>query len=245
MRAILMYHSVDASGSPISITRDQLAAHVGWLAGGAVRVVPLSALPDAEGDAVALTFDDAFANFASDAWPLLKAAGLPVTLFVVSGFAGRTNNWSGTGGGGMPELPLLDWDALGRLAGEGVEIGAHTQSHPKLTRTTDAQLGDEIAGSADAIAARLGRRPTSFAYPYGDVDDRVAAAAGRTFARAVTTELAVCEPPLAAHRLPRLDAFYFREAGLLEAWGTPAFRRRLAWRNLARRARAAVLARMA
>jgi peptidoglycan/xylan/chitin deacetylase (PgdA/CDA1 family) len=246
MRAILMYHSVDASGSPISVTREQLAAHVRWLAGGRVRVVPLAALPQAPDDSVAVTFDDGFTNFATDAWPLLREAGLPVTLFVVAGRAGRTNDWNGSGGAsGIPVLPLLDWHTLGRLADEGVDIGAHTQTHPRLTKVDDARLGDEVGGSAEVIAAQLGRRPSSFAYPYGDVDGRVAAAARQTFLQAVTTELAPVEPACDARLLPRLDAYYFRDAGRLEAWGTAAFRRRLAWRGLARRARQAVMARMA
>lgn len=244
MRAILMYHSVDASGSPISVTREQLAAHVRWLAGGQVRVVPLAALPQASSDTVAVTFDDGFVNFGTDAWPLLRAAGLPVTLFVVSGFVGRTNDWNGNGVSGIPELPLLDWNTLGRLAEEGVDIGAHTQTHPRLTKVDDGRLGDEIAGSADVIAAQLGTRPSSFAYPYGGVDDRVAAVARQAFARAVTTELALVEPVCDAGRLPRLDAYYFRDAGRLETWGTAAFRRRLAWRGFARRARQAMMARM-
>jgi hypothetical protein len=38
-------------------------------------------------------------------------------------------------------------------------------------------------------------------------------------------------------RLPRLDAWYFRDEGQLEQWGTPAFRRRLWLRAQGRRVR--------
>src|SRR5690606_36506277 len=99
MKAILTYHSVDPSGSPISIDRDAFRAHVRWLASGPIRVVDLDvliALPP-ETDAVSLTFDDGFENFASTAWPLLLDHGLPVTLFVVTGFVGRSNTWDQLG----------------------------------------------------------------------------------------------------------------------------------------------------
>jgi peptidoglycan/xylan/chitin deacetylase (PgdA/CDA1 family) len=72
MRAILTYHSIDDSGSPISVAPEEFRAHVRWLGSGAVRVVPLAKLvtlpPD--DDAVALTFDDAFENFSTIAAPL-------------------------------------------------------------------------------------------------------------------------------------------------------------------------------
>src|SRR5690606_21388666 len=99
MKAILTYHSVDPSASPISIDEAAFRAHVRWLASGRVRVVGLDELialpPDT--DAVSLTFDDAFENFATTAWPVLRDHGLPVTLFVVAGFAGRSNTWDQRG----------------------------------------------------------------------------------------------------------------------------------------------------
>ena len=95
MRAILTYHSIDDSGSPISVAPEEFRAHVRWLSSGLVRVVPLAelvTLPPEE-EAVAITFDDAFQNFASVAAPLLYEHGLPATLFVVSGRVGRDNAW--------------------------------------------------------------------------------------------------------------------------------------------------------
>ena len=241
MRAILTYHSVDDSGSPISVDRSAFREHAAFLATGAVRVLDVPGLLAAPEDAqaVALTFDDAFANFASEAWPLLRDRGLPATLFVVSGHAGGTNDWGGRTQRGIPTLPLLDWDALGRLAEEGVTLGAHSRTHPDLRRVDGAALTDEVAGSAETIRARTGRTPETFAYPYGLLDARVVAAASG-YRHACTTEMRALrggEPP---HRLPRLDAYYLRGRGRLARWGTTALAGYLRFRSAARGLRAAL-----
>ena len=212
MRAILTYHSIDDSGSPISVDRAAFREHVAFLASGAVRVTDIAgvlAQPE-DAQAVALTFDDAFANFATEAWPLLRDRGLPATLFVVSGHVGGTNAWGGREQAGIPTLPLLDWDDLGRLAEEGVTLGAHSRTHPDLRGTDDAALEDELAGSAEVIAARTGRRPEAFAYPYGAHDTRVASAAAAAYRFACTTDLRPLGRNEATSLLPRLDACYLR-----------------------------------
>lgn len=239
MRAILTYHSLDDSGSPISVAPEEFRRHVAWFATRRVPVLGLEELLAAppETEAVALTFDDAFANFGAVAAPLLAEHGLPATLFVVAGHVGGTNAWGGRRDRRVPTLPLLDWAALGRLADRGVTIGAHTRSHPHLTALEDAALADELEGANAVFARELGRRPATFAYPYGDVDARVAVAAGRSYRLAVTTELRAVGGGADPLRLPRLDMFYLRAAGRLEAWGTAGFRRSLWVRAQARRAR--------
>jgi peptidoglycan/xylan/chitin deacetylase (PgdA/CDA1 family) len=242
MRAILTYHSIDDSGSPISVDRAAFREHVAFLASGAVRVTDIAgvlAQPE-DAQAVALTFDDAFANFATEAWPLLRDRGLPAMLFVVSGHAGGTNAWGGREQAGIPTLPLLDWDDLGRLAEEGVTLGAHSRTHPDLRGTDDAALADEVAGSADVIAARTGRRPEAFAYPYGAQDTRVASAAAAAYRFACTTDLRLLARDEEALLLPRLDAYYLRGPGRLARWGTPALTGYLRLRAATRALRAAV-----
>jgi len=65
MRAILTYHSIDESGSVISVSESVFRGHVTWLARSAVRVVSIDTLMHlpADANAVALTFDDGFVNF--------------------------------------------------------------------------------------------------------------------------------------------------------------------------------------
>jgi peptidoglycan/xylan/chitin deacetylase (PgdA/CDA1 family) len=242
VRAILTYHSIDPSRSPISLDERSFRAHVAWLAAREVQAVPLDwilKVPDAR-DAVALTFDDGFVNFAEAAWPLLAHNDLPVTLFVVTQRAGTDNRWDGRPRRGVPTLPLLDWDGVCRLVEKGLSLGSHSRTHPDLTRVSDTQLADEIEGSAEDLARRTGVRPTAFCYPYGRLDERIASAVGKVYQHACTTELRVLGQAPQALRLPRLDAHYYRSAARLRAWGSGGFRRRLWLRATARRLRGAL-----
>lgn len=239
MRAILTYHSIDDTGSPISISPADFRRHVDWLASGRLPVLPLSELVQESGatDAVSLTFDDALVNFAEHAWPALSARGLPATLFVPTDHVGGKNDWADRRSApatGIPSLELLDWAALGRLAEEGLTLGSHGRRHLDLRRLGEKELDDEVAGSARILARETGTEIDAFAYPYGAVDARVAAAAGGRYRLACTTELRPLKTGDATHLLPRLDTFYLRRPGTLEAWGSGRFRRRIALRRLAR-----------
>jgi len=182
---------------------------------------------------ITVTFDDAFVSFRDVAWPLLKEHGVPVTVFVPTEHAGRTNRWPDESYSGIPELPLLDWDALARLAADGVQLGSHTRSHRDLRTVSDDDLIDELEGAADRIE-EITRRPDVLAYPYGFADARVAAAARNVYAYACTDELAALRESDDRHLLPRLDAYYLQAPGLLEGFGTWRFRTYVKARSLAR-----------
>jgi peptidoglycan/xylan/chitin deacetylase (PgdA/CDA1 family) len=70
-------------------------------------------------------------------------------------------------------LPLLSWREMREMSAEDFEFGAHTVNHPYLTRLNRHELFREIEESAACLTRRLGRRPVTFAYPHGDVDDVV------------------------------------------------------------------------
>jgi peptidoglycan/xylan/chitin deacetylase (PgdA/CDA1 family) len=236
VRAILTYHSIDESGSAISVSEDVFRSQVAWLAKSEVRVVTLDALMrmPSESNAVALTFDDGFVNFGDVAAPLLADHGMPSTLFVVADAAGRTNRWPGRTDRGVPELPLLGWAALGRLREQHVEIGAHTRTHVNLARLTNGRLGEEIIGGAERIRTEIGYAPAVFAYPYGAVSDAAVGLVSSRFSWGCTTEMRSVSANEARALLPRIDMFYLREPGQLERWGTARFRYHLKLRAGAR-----------
>lgn len=238
MRAILTYHSIDDSGSAISVSPEAFRAHVEWLARGPVRVVPLADVARAPGDhVVALTFDDGFRNFHEVAAPVLSHHGLPATVFVVTDHVAGTNAWGGSTAPGIPTLPLMSWDEVGAAQDRGFEVGAHTRTHPRLPEVSREQLVDEVAGGRDLLAARLGAAPTSFAYPYGAVDQVSREVVAAHFARGCTTELRGMHHGEAPEALPRLDMYYWRHPRDLSGWGTVRFRLRLWARAQGRRIR--------
>jgi peptidoglycan/xylan/chitin deacetylase (PgdA/CDA1 family) len=239
MRAILTYHSIDPSGSPISLDRETFARHVAFLSSGRVRVLALDELlaaPESP-DALALTFDDGFANFATDAWPRLRDAKLPATLFVPTQRVGGDNRWKHRDEPGIPTLPLLGWDELAKLASEGLVLGAHSRSHAHLDRVSAQQLHDEVEGAFRDLADRVAAPPRAFCYPYGDFNELVERAVAERYPFACTTEHDALGPAPAPHRLPRLDAYYFQAPGTLEAFGAAPFRSRVFLRRQARKLR--------
>lgn len=245
MRAILTYHSIDASGSAISVHPDAFARQIDWLARERVRVVTLDELVTlpATATAVALTFDDALANIRTVAAPRLAAQGWPATVFVPTRHVGRDNQWQAQGQHRVPPLPLLDWGALGRLTEAGWTIGAHTRHHARLPTCTDGELQDELGGAAEDIVLHLGTAPRWLAYPFGDLDARVRDAAARWFHGACTTELRTLGGGDDLLALPRLDAYYLTPQVCRWAWGGGTLRHYLTMRRVLRHTRAWVATR--
>jgi peptidoglycan/xylan/chitin deacetylase (PgdA/CDA1 family) len=178
---ILMYHRVAPQGADAvaryRVTPTAFAEQLAFLRDAGYQSVTPSewgaaaegrrALP---GRAVLLTFDDGYADFAEHAWPLLRRFGFGATLFVVAGEAGGSNRWDRRFG---EELPLLGWDDLRRLRAEGVDIGAHSISHPPFTNLSPDDVAREAAGARAILQRELHEPIRAFAYPYGDTDPAV------------------------------------------------------------------------
>jgi peptidoglycan/xylan/chitin deacetylase (PgdA/CDA1 family) len=65
----------------------------------------------------------------------------------------------------------LDWDGLRAWCGRGLELGAHTVTHPILSGLAAEDATAEIGASRDAIARHTGQRPSAFSYPNGTARD--------------------------------------------------------------------------
>jgi len=66
-----------------------------------------------------------------------------------------------------PPRLMLTAEAVGALARDGFDIGAHTVNHPILATQTPEEARFEVEASRDWVAAATGTRPASFAYPNG------------------------------------------------------------------------------
>ena len=126
-----------------------------------------------------VTVDDAIADAIG---PLRRAAALSPQLFVPTAEIGRTAHW-------IDGEPVAGWEEVIELAAAGVTIGSHTRHHRLLTELSPAELDDELAGSLDELRAHVPGSSPLLAYPNGDHDEAVCAAARAAgYEAAFTTE---------------------------------------------------------
>jgi peptidoglycan/xylan/chitin deacetylase (PgdA/CDA1 family) len=218
---VLCYHAVSPTWTAaLSVTPDALERQLTWLTrrgwrGATFSQAVLSCTP---ARTLAVTFDDAFASVLELAHPILDSLGLPATVFTPTAFAstGRPLEWPGIDHWAQtpaaPELECLTWDALGQLAQAGWEVGSHTRTHPHLTSLDGEALHTELAESRAEVSERLGLDCTSIAYPYGDVDYRVAEAAqvaGYTVGASMSSRL----ERLGVLRWPRIGIYHVDSLG--------------------------------
>lgn len=111
--------------------------------------------------------------------------------------------------GAFPALRKLDVDQLKSLVDSGWTVGAHTRTHRTLSRLTDGELRQEIAGSRDDLRACFGPRELPFAYPYGGPQHIGGRAhelvAGSGFSCALTTTPGRNTPATDRYRLGRIN----------------------------------------
>ena len=126
---------------------------------------------------VRASFDDAFRSAAS-VFPVLTERGVPITIFVCTGYArtGAPLTIPELAGDDPGELATMAWEELREQAARGIDIGSHGVTHAHLTRLTDNELQRELGESKQELEDELGRPCASFAYPYGEHDQRVRAA---------------------------------------------------------------------
>lgn len=163
---ILMYHRFGDDRYPsTNIRLDQFDAHLKTIRDGGFTVLPLPEilgamatgrpLPDRT---VAITIDDAWASVWTHAWPRLKAAKLPFTLFVVTDETDR----------GGPNM--MTWDQIREVAASGLAtIGTQGAAHPHMAAMTKDEVAADIARARSRLAAELGGQiPDLFAWPFGE-----------------------------------------------------------------------------
>jgi peptidoglycan/xylan/chitin deacetylase (PgdA/CDA1 family)/glycosyltransferase involved in cell wall biosynthesis len=176
----LIYHHVGPALigpgplSSLTVSPEDFAAQVEWLSDSGYQGISASTFGqwrergfELPSKPVILTFDDAYLDICDYALPVLQKHGFSATVFVVTQNIGGSNDWDVLEAGERTKLitreRILYWRE------RGFEFGAHSRTHPDLTKLGPGQLRDEISGSGEDLASITGERVTSFAYPYGFV----------------------------------------------------------------------------
>lgn len=205
---ILVYHTISAHRRllPAGIATDpeRFARQIERLARSRLRIVPAAEMAEhlrAHGrlprGTAAITFDDGYADNATEAADVLRAFDAPATFFIATDQIGL--HWSSP----LGPIPAIRREQLRKLAAEPLfDLGAHGASHNDLTRLDGPALRDELRRSAEQLAAVVGRPIEQIAYPFGACDPRVcsmAAACGYTRGFAVHAAAAT---PMSVPRIP-------------------------------------------
>jgi peptidoglycan/xylan/chitin deacetylase (PgdA/CDA1 family) len=213
--AILTYHSIDTSGSVVSVAPREFVKQMRLLSQMGMRGISLreavayhSSNGAWPGRSVVLTFDDGYENFFKCALPSLSRYGFTATVFVVSGHMGGANDWAPPPEG-LGELPILSWRQAAEISAAGIEIGSHTKRHPDLQKLSAREIEEEIGASQSEIESHIGGPVESFAYPFGSLDRASLGIVKRYFRAACTTFLRRAGNDQ-FHILPRVDMYYIR-----------------------------------
>jgi peptidoglycan/xylan/chitin deacetylase (PgdA/CDA1 family) len=168
---VLMYHSI-ARGDKMPDSRwsvserrflDQLRLlkSEGWTTVCARDLENRETLP---ARTVVITFDDGYEDNYQCAFRHLGMQGMKATWFLVSGYVGSLSGWKAADGRARR---MLGSGQLREIAAAGMEIGAHTRTHVRLPDMDFADIWDEVNGSRRDLEDVVGLPVTSFAYPYG------------------------------------------------------------------------------
>lgn len=175
---------------------------------------------------IVISFDDGFQNFYSNAYPVLSELDFKATVFLVTDFCGKYNDWAGNPAN-LGRSKLLDWSEVRELSECGIEFGSHTRTHPDLTKISSAEVEGEVAGSKAAIEDSIGREVRTFAYPYGKFNSSVRQITEKSFRAACSTNLGKVRLNSDIFSLKRIDSYYLRNLKVFEMLASTSFDRYL------------------
>jgi peptidoglycan/xylan/chitin deacetylase (PgdA/CDA1 family)/GT2 family glycosyltransferase len=215
---VLAYHALsDLRGDPLiseyGVSGERFAEHLDMLAGRGCHFVSLDALLRAlagEGDlparSVLVTFDDAYADFLTQGYPVLAARRIPAVVFAVTDRIGGTNDWDQRVG--ARQLPLLDADGLLTIASGGIAVGSHGATHRPVAALSQSELEAELQGSAARLASLGLPRPTVFSYPHGQWSAEAAAALEAAgYVAGFTVSAGVARRAANRYAVPRIEVY--------------------------------------
>ena len=171
---ILMYHSISndlengRSGYyKVCTAPARFAEQMNWLAENGYEGVTLgtglarlnSPQPGNGRKPVAITFDDGFRDFYTEAFPILQGHHFQATMYLPTAFIADEPQ-------SFQSRDCMTWSEVSDLHSAGIEFGSHTVTHPKLVEGDWPQIEAELRDSKSAIEQRLRGSVTAFAYPY-------------------------------------------------------------------------------
>jgi peptidoglycan/xylan/chitin deacetylase (PgdA/CDA1 family) len=155
-----------------------------------------------------INFDDGYETVYKEGFSILQDYGMSATVFLAVG-----ENGSRKAEERLPSLEgrsMLNWREIQEMKKWGIEFGAHTLTHPDLTRLPRDRMEMEICDSKKIIENTLSTPISCFAYPYGRYNDSVRELVQQHFVCASSDKLGFITPSSDLYALERVDAYYLR-----------------------------------
>lgn len=212
---ILTFHTLDDQSSNVSFSPQVFRRGMARLHKKGYRTITLpeaicllrQGRPFPERSLV-ITFDDGYQTVYEEAFPILQRYNMSATVFLTVGEGGTT-----MAAGLLPShkgRSMLNWHNIREMHQWGITFGAHTLTHPDLTRLPLDQTGSEIYDSKSIIEDALSASVTCFAYPYGRYNDRIRELVRQHFICACSDKFGLVAARSDLYSLERIDACYFR-----------------------------------
>jgi len=212
---ILMFHDISDQRAPISFPATVFQRAMGRLHSNGFRTLTLLEVVGClqrgapfPNRSFAITFDDGYRTVYDQAFPVLQRYGMTATVFVTPGATNPANEAER-----LPTLEgraMLSWRQIREMQHAGMDIGAHTCTHPHLTQLPIEPIAGEMLGSRTIIQEMLGQPVVCFAYPFGRYDARIRDLAAQHFFCACSDKLGFVTASSDPFALERVDAHFLR-----------------------------------
>jgi len=119
---------------------------------------------------IAVTFDDAYQSVFHNAIPVLQRHHIPATIFVPSGYLGKSPEWITNPDHPYATEMVMTEDQLKSLPVDLITIGSHSVSHINFNLTDTTTAEREIRESKVQLENILDKRIDFFAIPYATMN---------------------------------------------------------------------------
>jgi peptidoglycan/xylan/chitin deacetylase (PgdA/CDA1 family) len=120
-----------------------------------------------------VTFDDGYRNILTNALPLLKAKGIPSTIFIVPGMLGLCPELRDKSTHSVEDRMVMSMEELQEIASDLVTVGSHSLTHPFLPRLTAKEARCELSESRRLLETILQKPVRLFCFPYGACNEEL------------------------------------------------------------------------
>ncbi len=179
---VLMYHRICSMDEKYSsryvVDSNTFREQLRYFADAGYRTLKLSDLLGNTGGAandeakpLLITFDDGYLDTFENALPALRDFGYSAVVFVVADLSRRNNWWDAPKQ--IAEARLMEPKHMVEMSKHGIEFGSHGVSHRSLPLLSSEDLDLELRHSKRTIEEVLNQPVKYFAYPYGEVNERV------------------------------------------------------------------------